>query len=120
MLFTRVWPFMQLEQVDLTRHPTDFKFSIANKHVRENNAMSDGVVLAIAFFDHCRCFSIPRCARVSSNVTSMFHLKINQLMICSGDSCKSVLKNASALSLSRVVTRTQRIESGFSPGEYQR
>src|SRR3990167_5431740 len=113
-------PFLLSQAVDKTGNDFVFNISLANKQMSENNAMSDGVVLAMALSDHCRCVSNPKRARISSKVTSMFQRRTNQLIICSGANCKSVLKNASAVFLSGVITSTQRIGKGFSPDEYQR
>src|SRR3990167_8271556 len=113
-------PFLLYQAVDKIGNGFVFSISLANKQMSENNAISDGVILAIALSDHCRCVSNPKCARVSSKVTSMLQRRTNQLIICSGANCKSVLKNASASFLPGSMTSTQRIDKDFSPDEYQR
>ena len=55
----------------------------------EYSPSSAGVVRAIAGADHCRCVSIPRWARASSNVTSICQRGMNQASICSGPAPRS-------------------------------
>jgi len=95
---------------------TAFHLSSFPRTIIENNAKSTGVVRAMARSDHCRWVSKPRCARISSNVVSTFHLSTNQFRICCALAVRSVAKKASVRSSpagSR--TTTHLIGSGLCP-----
>ena len=86
----------------------------------EYSARIAGVVRAMAGADHCRCVSMPRWARASSNVTSICHRRTNQARICSGSAASSVHRNACGLNVfcgSR--TRSQRNGTTGRPLLYQ-
>ncbi len=112
--------FLLYQAVDKVGNIWLFSISMPHKQTKENNAIKQSGLLAIALSDHWRWVSTPKCARASSKATSMFQRRTNHCTICSGDSCKSVLRNASASFLWGSNTKTQRIGNGFSPEEHHR
>lgn len=57
-------------------------YGLAINATIEYSARITGVVHAIARSEHCRCVSVPRCARASSKVTSTYQPRMNWARIC--------------------------------------
>src|SRR5262249_58787785 len=75
-------------------NPCSLSSRAANKLTNAYSPHKQGVVRAMAFSDHCRCVSMPRCARASSKVTSICHLRTNHARLCCGVAANCVESHA--------------------------
>ena len=86
----------------------------------ENRASRTGVVRAMAWSDHCRWVSTPRCARASSHVTSTDQRLTTHARMCAGVACRSVQQKAASRSVpSGSPTSTERMSTGRKPRLYR-